>query len=336
MHEHRAQARLTFARQHLPAEDLQLAPASVDASFRSYWRARHNADSWIVMDAPPDKENLAPWLDVNARLRSAGLNAPEVLAVDGRQGFVLLSDLGVRTYLPELNVASVESLYNDAFDALLRMQTAVDTHDLPVYDRARLVAEMDLLPEWFLKRHLEFTPSGAEWDIVQAAFNRLVHTALDQPKRFVHRDFHSRNLMVVPGNNPGIIDFQDAVIGPVTYDLVSLLRDCYIEWPTAQVSAWVERYRRRLTSVGAIDVDSAQFHRWFDLMGLQRHLKVLGIFCRLWYRDGKAQYLHDLPLVLRYTLSVARQYPEFVDFSDLLERAIDSRNVAHPREVATL
>jgi aminoglycoside/choline kinase family phosphotransferase len=309
-----------------------LAPASADASFRSYWRVRAGAQSWIVMDAPPDKENLAPWLDIDRRLRAAAINAPQVLAEDRELGFLLLADLGTRTYLPELNESSADKLYGDAFDALLRMQTAVDTQGLPVYDRTLLIAELERMPEWFLKQHLGFTPSCEEWDVIEVTFTRIVHSALAQPQCFVHRDYHSRNLMIVPGNNPGIIDFQDAVIGPITYDLVSLLRDCYIEWPAACVDAWGERYRERLITAEAIDADAAQFQRWFDLMGLQRHLKVLGNFCRLWYRDGKAGYLSDLPLTLRYVLSVARAYPEFANFTALLERAIAGRDITRPNE----
>lgn len=331
MHD-RARVRLDFAQRHLHSRALDLAPASADASFRSYWRVRAGAESWIVMDAPPDKETLAPWLDIDQRLRAAGVNAPEVLAEDRDQGFLLLADLGIRTYLPELNEASVSALYADAFDALLRMQTGVNAHGLSTYDRARLVAEMELLPEWFLKRHLGFTPSCEEWDIIEAAFTRLVHSAIEQPQSFVHRDYHSRNLMVTSQNNPGVIDFQDAVIGPISYDLVSLLRDCYIEWPGARVDDWVEHYRKRLVATGVTDADAAQFRRWFDLVGLQRHLKVLGIFCRLWYRDGKAGYLADLPLTLRYALRVARAYPEFTDFAALLERAVAGRNITRPRQ----
>ena len=322
-------------------QNFTLAPASADASFRSYWRVRAGTQSWIVMNAPPDTENLAPWLDIDQRLRAAGVNAPDVLAEDRDQGFLLLADLGTRTYLPELNAANVDAsrvdkLYADAFDALLHMQTGVDARGLPDYDRARLVAEMELLPEWFLTRHLGFVPNCEEWDIIEATFTRLTNAALEQPQRFVHRDYHSRNLMIVPENNPGVIDFQDAVIGPITYDLVSLLRDCYVEWPSARVDAWVEQYRRRLISTGVTDADSAQFRRWFDLMGLQRHLKVLGIFCRLWYRDGKVGYLADLPLTLRYALSVARAYAEFAEFTALLERAVAGRNITHPREDAAV
>ncbi|MEO8804016.1 MAG: phosphotransferase, partial [Rudaea sp.] len=256
--------------------------------------------------------------------------APEVLATDLENGWVLMSDLGTRTYLPELNADTAAGLYADACAALLRMQTAADAKGLPDYDRTRLIAEMELLPEWFIQRHLGYALSCEEWDILEAAFTRLVHSAREQPQRFVHRDFHSRNLMIVPADNPGIIDFQDAVRGPITYDLVSLLRDCYIEWPAAQVDDWAQRYRRDLVAASVTDADAEVFRRWFDWMGLQRHLKVLGIFCRLWYRDGKASYLRDLQLTLRYVLDVSDRYAEFVDLAALLRRAIGVRDITQP------
>jgi N-acetylmuramate 1-kinase len=304
-----------FVQASLGDKRFALSRASEDASFRSYWRVQAEAgaapSSWILMDAPPDKESLDTWLDIDARLRKAGLHAPEIFAVDRAQGFVLMEDLGARTYLPELDLDSVEALYADALDALLRMQRSVDVSGLPEYDRQRLTAEMELLPEWFLQRHLGYTISRDEWGIIKAAFTFLVEAAEEQPRAFVHRDFHSRNLMIVepagtgahPGivPNPAIVDFQDAVIGPLTYDLVSLLRDCYVEWDVEHVEGWVESYRLRLQAAHliGIEISPARFSRWFDLMGLQRHVKVLGIFCRLWYRDGKRQYLGDLPLCWR-------------------------------------
>ncbi|MBS0555837.1 MAG: phosphotransferase [Proteobacteria bacterium] len=323
----RTAARQEFVRRHFPQAQTRIDAASADASFRSYWRVRAGDDARIVMDAPPDKEDIAPWLDIATRLHGAGVHAPQVFAADPANGFVLMEDLGDRTYLPELNESSVDGLYADALGALARMQ-AIDTTGLPHYDRARLIAEMELLPEWFLKRHLGFTPSCDEWDVIEGAFTHLVHAALEQPRVFVHRDYHSRNLLVTATMSPGVIDFQDAVAGPIAYDLVSLLRDCYIAWPDARVEAWVEAYRRR----AATDIDAATFRRWFDLIGLQRHIKVLGIFCRLWYRDGKAQYLRDLPLVWQYFTRVARRYPELVDFSTLLQRAVAGRDLTVPAQ----
>jgi len=320
----RAEARLQFATDYLH-RPLRIEVASADASFRSYWRVGNGASTWIVMDAPPKQENTAPWLDIGARLHRAGLHTPQVLAADLNHGFVLMEDLGTRTYLPELNDTTADTLYTDAGNALARMQ-GVDTAGLPVFDRAQMVMEMELMPEWFLRRHLGFAPSREQWDIVEAAFTFLVGSALEQPRRFMHRDFHSRNLLITAANNPGIIDFQGAMLGPVTYDLASLLRDCYIVWPGERVQAWLEHYRLRF----AAQIDAATFRRWFDLIGLQRHIKVLGIFCRLWYRDGKAGYLADLPRVLDYVLIVARAYPELLDFANLLERAVGARDLVIP------
>lgn len=372
--EPRAAARLEFARRALADPELDLVPASADASFRSYWRTRRasrrsgdphpapaaaapaaaphaavgasllanpppapnreQARSYIVMDAPPARESLEPWLDVDARLRAAGLNAPEVFAVDRERGFVLMSDLGDRLYLPALNAASVEALYAQALDALFAMQTRVDAAGLPPYDESRLVEEMELMPAWFLRRHLGHTPECEEWDVIESAFRILVDNAREQPQGFVHRDYHSRNLLIVEGHTPGILDFQDAVRGPIGYDLVSLLRDCYIAWPAERVYAWVEAYRKRLAEAGLINADGARFRRWFDLLGVQRHLKVLGIFSRLYYRDGKAGYLNDLPLVWRYTREVGREYEELRPLIALLEKYIGERDLTRAAEAA--
>ena len=321
MSEPRAEARLQFATDHLRLP-LRIEVASADASFRSYWRVSDGASTWIVMDAPPTQENTAPWLDIGARLHRAGLHTPQVLAADLAQGFVLMEDLGTRTYLPELTDATVDALYADASNALARMQ-GIDTQDLPVFDRAQIAMELELMPEWFLRRHLGFAPSCEQWDIIEAAFTYLIHAALEQPRCFMHRDYHSRNLLITGLNNPGIIDFQGAMLGPITYDLASLLRDCYIAWPQERVASWLEHYRSRF----AADAETATFRRWFDLIGLQRHVKVLGIFCRLYYRDGKSGYLADLPRVLDYVLNVARAYPELADFVALLEHAVGPRDI---------
>ena len=328
----RAARRLAFARAAL-GKAVTLERASEDASFRSYWRVRGGPRSAIVMDAPPDREDLGPWLDIAARLRTAGLHAPEVLAQDAAHGFLLLSDLGTRTYLPELNDASVDALYGDALAALVVMQTQVDATGLPHYDEPRLMAELELMPTWFLQKHLGIAIECDEWDVIEAAFRLLINTALVQPRAFVHRDYHSRNLLIVPDENPGIIDFQDGVLGPVTYDLVSLLRDCYIVWDEPRVRAWAEDHRLALRKAGVLDerVDAHTWQRCFDLMGLQRHIKVLGIFCRLWYRDGKRSYLNDLPRVWNYVRSVGAQHPGFAGFIALVEGKIGSRDLTQPQ-----
>jgi aminoglycoside/choline kinase family phosphotransferase len=322
--------RLAWTRAALSDPAAPLERASNDASFRSYWRTRSADRSWIVMDAPPDREDIRPWLDVAARLAKAGLHVPEVQAADPERGFVLMEDLGDRTLLPELNHTTVDRHYGDAMEAMLAMQLLADTAGLPDYDEPRLVAEMELMPEWLLQRHLGFVPECTDWDVIEVAFRGLVHNARTQPQVFVHRDYHSRNLLLTDRDNPGVVDFQDAVRGPVTYDLVSLLRDCYIAWPRERVEAWVEDYRQRLDHAGQATPGREAFLRAFDLMGLQRHIKVLGIFCRLWYRDGKAGYLQDLPLVWQYTREVGRRHPETAPLVDLIERAIGGRDLTQP------
>jgi aminoglycoside/choline kinase family phosphotransferase len=326
----RSAQRLAFLHAHLPDPDPRIAPASADASFRSYWRVQTATSTLILMDAPPDREPVAPWLDIGARLRAAGVHAPEVFAADAARGFVLMEDLGTRTYLPELNAASADALYADAFDALFAMQSRVDAADLPRFDATRTIPEMELLGDWFLRRHLGYTPGCDEWDVIELAFRRIANTLDAQPRRFMHRDYHSRNLMIAERDNPSVIDFQGAMLGPITYDLASLLRDCYIAWPAERVAAWVEAYRQRLTAAGIIDVDGSRFRLWFDLAGMQRHIKVLGLFCRLNYRDGKPGYLADLPRVFAYVVEVAGRHLEFADFSTLLQRAVAGRDLAVP------
>lgn len=325
----RSAARLAWARSVLDDPALALEPASADASFRSYWRTRHDGVSWIVMDSPPAQEDPRPWLAIGERLAAAGLHVPAVRAKDLEQGFLLIEDLGNRLYLSELNEHNADALYGDAMDALLRMQTRMDWHDLPPFDHDVLVRGLEVMPEWFLVRHLGHTPSCDEWDVLEAAFGTIVRNALEQPRCFVHRDYHSRNLLIVERDNPGIIDFQGALAGPITYDLASLLRDAYIVWPRERVQGWVESYRRRLLDAGVLDagIDTAHFQRWFDLTGLHRHVRVLGQFYRLWYRDGKPGYLADVPTVYHYVISVARSYPELVDFAALLERHAAGRDL---------
>ena len=329
---HRAAVRLAWVRQALDDETLTLASASADASFRSYWRTHHDGRSWIVMDSPPAQEDPRPWLEIGTRLSTAGLHVPAVKACDLEQGFLLIEDLGSQLYLPALNDDTVDALYGDAMDALLRMQRDADTTGLPPYDHAFLQRELEIMPEWFLRRHLGYTPECEEWDVLESAFTVLLHNALEQPRSFVHRDYHSRNLLVTARNNPGIIDFQGALHGPITYDLASLLRDCYIVWDRARVVGWVESYRQRLQAAQLIDVNVGpqRFRRWFDLIGLQRHIKVLGIFCRLGYRDGKLGYLDDLPRVYDYVIEVAGAYPELADFVALLRRCVGERDLRQP------
>jgi aminoglycoside/choline kinase family phosphotransferase len=304
-----------------------IAPASVDASFRRYFRVTRDADTYIVMDAPPDKEDMGPFVRVAKILAGIDLNVPLVLARDLARGFLLLSDLGSRLYLDELpQPGAADRLYADALKSLRTMQTAdaAVSRDLPRYDRTLLMREMELMPEWFLRRHLRLTVDAHERAMLDRLFETLVRSAASQPATFVHRDYHSRNLLLSAEDNPGILDFQDAVWGPVTYDLASLLKDCYIAWPPPRVRAWALDYRRQLLEHGfALPASADEFMRWFDLMGLQRHIKVLGIFSRLYYRDGKPQYLRDLPRVLQYARDTAAAHAETAQFADYIAERID-------------
>lgn len=304
--------------------DFHIAPASADASFRRYFRVTREGQSLIVMDAPPDKEDTRPFLTLARAMRDIGLNVPEIIDTDVDKGYLLLGDLGAEPYLPNLNAQTVERLYGDALGALMSLQAGLpaDAECLPSYDHTLLMFEMSLFKDWFLGRHLgvELDPSMSwAWD---AVCETLAANALEQPQVAVHRDFHSRNLMITPHNNPGIIDFQDAVGGPITYDLVSLLRDCYIAWPRAQVEEWALGYHDLALQSGMLHremKDEIRWLRWFDLMGVQRHLKAIGIFARLNHRDGKSGYLGDIPRTLGYVVEVCGRYPEMAGLSALID-----------------
>jgi N-acetylmuramate 1-kinase len=330
--EHRSAARLAWARHVTGQHELLLESASADASFRSYWRGYVDGQPVIVMDSPPDKEDPAPWVAIGERLADAGLHVPTVMVADLQQGFLLIEDLGTRTYLPELDDHTVDALYGDALDALLRMQMQVSTEGLPAFDHAWQTMEMEIMPAWLLERHLGVTLECGEWDIVENAFTAIMHAIAEQPRAFMHRDFHSRNLLVTTERSPGVIDFQGAMSGPVTYDLASLLRDAYIVWDNERVEGWVEAYRLRLLDAHLLEekVDADRFRRWFDLTGLQRHIKILGLFCRLCYRDGKPGYLDDLPRVLRYVLDTARRHADIAPLADLIETKIGQRDIRVP------
>jgi len=295
-------------------------PASADASFRRYWRATlADGHSYIVMDAPPEREDCRPFVRVAGMLHEAGVHAPRVLAQDLGQGFLLLTDLGTRTYLEELNPDNAAQLFGDAADALLRWQLATRPGTLPPYDEALLRREMNLFPEWYVGRHLQKTLSPAQGEALQTIFRRLVESALAQPVVYVHRDYMPRNLMVCEPN-PGVLDFQDAVIGPITYDAVSLLRDAFISWEEERVLDWTARYWEKAKRAGLpVAADFAEFWRAFEWMGLQRHLKVLGIFARINYRDGKPKYLTDTPRFIAYARATAKRYGELAPLTRLLD-----------------
>ncbi len=336
-------SRLSAVRQWLSQQpgfdSASLTPASADASFRRYFRVSRrspHAGSAIVMDAPPEKESLTAFLHVGTILRDAGLRAPEVYAQDLSSGFLLLEDFGQQTFLQSLDSGTREDphgmaarpLYTRAWRALIRAQhyglEAPDRlHQLPLYDRQRLMQELTLFPEWYLHRHLGLAITDKESEGLQRVFDRLISRALGQLQVIVHRDFHSRNLMVLPKTDElGILDFQDAVIGPVSYDLVSLLRDAYVQWPEPVQIDWAARYwqEARAHQVSLPD-DFGSFYSDFELMGLQRHLKVLGIFARLSIRDAKHGYLQDIPRVLSYAQKVAERYDELSPLARLLQRA---------------
>lgn len=284
-----------------------LSIALDDASFRSYYRVLVGADSYILMDAPTDMESCHRFVCVANKLRKAGLSVPEIMAQDEAQGLLLLTDLGNTTYLSVLDANSEGPLYADALATLLKMQTDIDSNGLPDYDEPFLLREMDLFRDWFLKELLGIELDEAQqlqWSAIKQA---LVQNALEQPQVFVHRDYHSRNLMKIENHNPGILDFQDAVKGPVTYDLVSLLRDCYIDWPPGRVDQLALDYYEFAKVNDLLDVKPAQFLRWFNLMGVQRHLKAIGIFSRLKIRDGKDGYLKDIPRTLDYIEQVSAE-----------------------------
>jgi N-acetylmuramate 1-kinase len=315
-----------------------LEPASSDASFRRYFRILSGAASYVVMDAPPERENVRPYLDVSRMLEGIGVHVPHVYQADAARGLVLLEDLGTTLYLQRLSAGDDPApLYTGALEALARIQLhgGAASAQLAPYDRKELLREMSIMPEWFLGRHLGLAPAGADAALLSAAFEFLIAEALAQPKVFVHKDYHSRNLMLTAGANPGVIDFQDAMRGPVGYDLVSLLKDCYIAWPRTRVVEWVREFRALLGARAEAGAHEAQFLRWFDLIGVQRHVKVLGIFCRLWYRDGKPGYLGDLPRTLDYVREACAHYAELHPLARFIEeRVVPVLPRANERELA--
>lgn len=302
----------------------EINPVSGDASFRRYFRVLSGSSSWIAVDAPPEKEDSRPFIAVAETLEAQGVSVPQVFESDLAQGFMLLGDLGDELYLSHLNENSADELYTSALDELLLIQQCNDLKQgsLPPYDHALLTREVELFREWFLRELLGLELTEQDHFEVERLFHYVIDCALEQPTVFVHRDYHSRNIMYRPGCRPGVIDFQDAVRGPVTYDLVSLLRDCYIAWPDDKVYCWVEDYRKKLIGEGRVMPDTKHFQRWFDLMGTQRHLKAVGIFSRLLIRDGKAGYLADIPRTLSYILAVVRKTYELEPTADWLQSKV--------------
>ncbi|MEQ1438650.1 phosphotransferase [Fontimonas sp. SYSU GA230001] len=307
----RARAARDWASAQLRGDIADFAPASADASFRRYFRVTgHTGGSWIVMDAPPERENVVPFIAVAQLLHEAGLHAPRVLAEDRERGYLLLTDLGRQTFLQVLDEGNADRLMQDAITALLRWQQASRPGVLPPYDADLLQRELDLFPDWYVARHLRRALTPAQREALSAVNRRLIASALAQPRVYVHRDYMPRNLMV-SAPNPGILDFQDAVEGPISYDLVSLLRDAFRSWPAARVETWMRSYWMQARQAGLpVDADFDAFRRACDWMGLQRHLKVIGIFARIHYRDGKPHYLADVPRFIGYVRQIAERYAE--------------------------
>jgi aminoglycoside/choline kinase family phosphotransferase len=298
-----------------------LAPASEDASFRRYWRLSFDdGRSYVAMDAPPDKEDCRPFVRVARLLKDAGVHAPEVHAENLDQGFLLLADLGTKTYLHEINDGNADQLFGDATDALILWQRATRAGELPPYDEALLRREMNLFPEWYVSKHLRIALSEEQKQALEKIFQLLVKSALAQSAVYVHRDYMPRNLMLTQPN-PGVLDFQDAVHGPITYDLVSLFRDAFLSWDEERVLDWSVRYWEKAKRAGLpVNADFGEFWRALEWMGLQRHLKVLGIFARINYRDGKPKYLEDTPRFITYARAVAERYRELRPLARLLDQ----------------
>jgi len=311
----------------LGGEPFSLAPASEDASFRRYFRVTTAAGTRIVMDAPPQYEDCRPFVKVARLFRQAGVNVPEVLAEDVENGYLLLTDLGGTMYAQALNDCSAASLYDAATNALVRIQLASRPDVLPPYDRALLLRELRLFPDWYVAKQLGVPLSSAQSEALAAAFELILANNLAQPPVYVHRDYHSRNLMVTDPN-PGIIDFQDAVYGPITYDLASLFKDAYISWEEDRIIDWVVRYWEKAKAASLpVDPDFGAFYRDFEWMGVQRHIKVLGIFARLFHRDGKDRYLRDQPLVMAYLRRACERYSALGPLLRLLDE-LDRRQPA--------
>ena len=297
-----------------------LTAASSDASFRRYFRWDNGQRTLIVMDAPPPQENCAPFVDIATRLAACGVSVPDILAADLEQGFLLLSDLGKNTYLEVINAENADNLFEDALQALVRFQQTANTDNLPIYDDALLRRELALFPDWYVTQHLKHSWDAHAQSLWERTCEQLIQSALAQPRVLVHRDYMPRNLMASEPN-PGILDFQDAVLGPVTYDVTSLFKDAFLSWPEERIAAWLARYWE-LASAAGIPLPSTfdDFQRASDLMGVQRHLKVIGIFARICHRDGKPKYLGDVPRFFRYLHTVIARRPELAALGELLAR----------------
>jgi aminoglycoside/choline kinase family phosphotransferase len=317
----REEQRLAWTRQILGDRNVGLARASADAGFRSYWRTLGAEPSRVVMDSPPDKEDVKPWLRIRAMLEDAGVRVPQVACEDDAQGFLLMEDLGPDTYLAVLHADNADALFDDAIGQLLRIQAVPVPDDFPKYDEALLLREVRLFDEWFLGKHLAIVPDVHDEKNLEQVHRLLIDAALKQPQVFVHRDFMPRNLM--PANDgPAVLDFQDAVRGPIAYDPLCLFKDAFVSWPQERVDAWLERYHQRAKDAGLPVPSLEQFRRDVDWIGVHRHLKVIGIFARLHHRDAKPHYLEDAPRFFAYLDRVLPKYPEFAPLVAIIDRHV--------------
>ncbi len=303
---------------HFGHRNFSFSPASADASFRQYFRVVTNEHSFILMDAPPEQEDLTAFIEVQQMLIKHRIHVPEIYARNHELGFLLLSDLGSTLYLDVLDKDNANHLYKQAIDSLLKLQMTPQTTPLPKYSQQLLNDEMRLFDSWFIEAHLGYKLDEKQRRVLKETRQWLLGYALEQPQVMVHRDYHSRNLLVTENNNPGIIDFQDAVHGPFSYDLVSLLKDCYISWPNEFIEDLCDYFLTRYNDLHHNTISMSQMMNWFHTMTAQRHLKTIGIFCRLHYRDGKSNYLNDIPRTLKYLKQVAEKYPELYEFNQLL------------------
>ena len=310
--------RLAWARQALSHPTLQLERASTDAGFRSYWRTVGLTPSRIVMDSPPDQEDVRPWLAMRALLASGGVRVPQVLAEDAETGFLVLEDLGVNTYLHDIDEANADAMFDAAIDQLLKLQAIAPPAGLQRYDEAMLARELRLFDDWFCGRHLGMTLDCGDMETLDAAYRHLIDAALAQPQVLVHRDFMPRNLMQA-GNGPAVLDFQDAAVGPIAYDALSLFKDAFLSWPAPRVDAWLRHYHARASAAGLPVPSLERFLRDAELIGVQRHLKVIGIFARLHHRDGKPKYLADTPRFFVYLDEVLPRYPQLAGLHAFIE-----------------
>lgn len=321
--EAREAQRLAWTRAATGRPDVTLVAASADAGFRSYWRTVGESPTRIVMDSPPDREDVRPWLALRDVLEAGGVRVPHVLARDVDAGFLLLEDLGAQTYLHVITDTNADELFEAAVTQLLKLQAIAPPPGLPAYDEALLTRELRLFDEWFLARHLGATLDCDDLDNLDAAYRVLIDAALAQPKVLVHRDYMPRNLMPTDdGRGPAVLDFQDAVLGPIAYDALSLFKDAFLSWPEASVQRWLRRYHERAVHAGLPVPPLGRFLRDADLIGVQRHLKVLGIFARLKHRDHKPKYLDDAPRFVAYLDAVLPRYPELAPLARVIERRV--------------